>query len=77
MFAGLVTKPCTVQLTLGEEQVITHPLSAPVPGQPSQDPVIRGTVLIEMAAARSVSRVKVVFEGLCDVFGKPTGPGHA
>lgn len=72
MFASLIPKPCTVHLTLGEEQVITHPRSAAVggPDVPGQDPVIRGTVLLEVAVPRAVSRVKVVFEGLCDLFGE-------
>jgi len=68
MFSALVSKAPSVKLTLEDESIMVHP--QPVPGVPSQDPIVRGTVLLELASARAVNKVKVVFEGLCDAFGQ-------
>lgn len=68
MFNALVSKAPSVRITIEEEQIMVHPEL--VPGQPSQDPIVRGTVLLELASARAVNRIRVVFEGLSDAFGE-------
>ncbi|CEQ43230.1 SPOSA6832_05141, partial [Sporobolomyces salmonicolor] len=35
----------------------------------TQDPIIRGTVLISLPSKRAIKRIKVVLEGLCDAYG--------
>ncbi len=68
MFNALVSKAPSVKITIEDDQLMVHPEL--VPGQPSQDPILRGTVLLELASARAVNKVRVVFEGLSDAFGQ-------
>lgn len=68
MLASLVSKAPVVGLTLEHSDILLHP--KPVQGEPTADPIVRGTVVLELSTARAVKKVKVVLEGLCDVFGK-------
>lgn len=73
MFNALVSKAPAVRITLEDESVLVHPavdLPGAGPASQAQDPIVRGTVLLELASARAVNKVKVVFEGLCDAFGE-------
>lgn len=71
MLASLVSKAPVVRLTLEHSDILLHP--TPVPGQPTVDPIVRGAVLIDLSTPRAVKKVRVVLEGLCDVFGKQPG----
>lgn len=67
MLASLVSKAPVVRLTLEHSDILLHP-SASL-GQPTVDPIVRGTVLLDLSTPRAVKKVKVVLEGLCDVAG--------
>lgn len=63
---NLLAKP-TAKVTVEQELLFIHP---PTDQEaPSEDPEIRGTVLISLPARRAVANVRVVLEGLCDAFG--------
>lgn len=67
MLNALVSKAPTMLITLEDEHVQLLPSLA---GTPSDDPIVRGTVLLSLASPRAVKQIKVVLEGLCDAFGK-------
>ncbi|GAA5992695.1 hypothetical protein JCM10908_006884 [Rhodotorula pacifica] len=69
MLASLFSSP-TLSVTVSEDIVFLHPIDA---DYPTQDPVLRGTVLLTLPSRKAVKQIKVVFEGLCDVWG---GDGH-
>jgi len=68
MLASLVSKAPVVRLSLEHSDILLHP--TPVQGQPTIDPIVRGTVLLDLSTSRAVKKVRVVLEGLCDVFGE-------
>lgn len=68
MLSSLVSKTPVVCVSLEEEDILVRPSIDP--DQPTADPILRGRVLIKLASSRTVKRVKVVLEGLCDVSGK-------
>ncbi len=68
MLASLVNRSPVVRVTLDDSEVFVNPV--PLPGHRSVDPVVRGTVLLELSTARAIKKVKVILEGQCDVFGK-------
>lgn len=68
MLASLVSKAPLVRLTLEHSDILLHPPA--VPGQPTVDPIVRGTVLLDLSTPRAVRKVRVVLEGLCDVAGE-------
>lgn len=55
----------TLQVTLAQEQVFVHP-SADA-GAPTEDPSLRGTLVLTLPKRRAVKELKVVLIGLCDV----------
>ncbi|GAA5918559.1 hypothetical protein JCM1841_003303 [Sporobolomyces salmonicolor] len=65
MLSSLFSSP-SVTITLEEDQIFVHPVSS---DYPTQDPIIRGTVLISLPSKRAIKRIKVVLEGLCDAYG--------
>lgn len=71
MFTNLLAKPA-VKVTIEQEMVFVHPSADQ--STPSEDPEIRGTVLISLPAKRAISNVRVVLEGACDVLGSSHFP---
>ncbi|KAK4700513.1 hypothetical protein P7C70_g5733, partial [Phenoliferia sp. Uapishka_3] len=66
MLGNLLSKP-TLAVTLEQDMVHLRPsLDA---GFPSDDPVVRGTVLLSLPAPRAIKSIKVVLEGISDVCG--------
>ncbi|GJN89857.1 hypothetical protein Rhopal_002846-T1 [Rhodotorula paludigena] len=65
MLSSFFSSP-TVKVSLSEDQLFVHPVAT---GFPAQDPVLRGTVLISLPTKKSIRKIKVVFEGLCDACG--------
>lgn len=66
MISSIFSRPI-VSITLVEDQLFVHP--SLVLDLPTRDPVLAGTVLIELPTRRAISSVKVVLEGLADVCG--------
>lgn len=78
MLASLVSRSPIVRVTLDDSEVFVNPVA--LPGHRTVDPIVRGTVLLELSTARAIKKVKVVLEGQCDVFGRSglsrgTAPG--
>ncbi|GAA5985619.1 hypothetical protein JCM10908_007045 [Rhodotorula pacifica] len=60
MLASLFSSSPTLSVTVSEDIIFLHPIAA---DYPTQDPVLRGTVLLELPSRKSVKQIKVVFEG--------------
>lgn len=89
MLASLFSSP-TLQVTVSEDIVFLHPIDGDYPVCPAryhcrdlcsdldavqtQDPVLRGTVLLSLPARKAVKEIRVAFEGLCDVWGERRHP---
>ncbi|KAM0745994.1 hypothetical protein T439DRAFT_330189 [Meredithblackwellia eburnea MCA 4105] len=71
MLSSILAKP-TVQVTVEQDTIFVRPTADP--SFPSEDPEIRGTVLVTMPTRRAVKSINVVFEGLCDAYGGPGFP---
>lgn len=53
----------TLQVKLQEDTVFLHPQAVPT-GRPSDDPILRGTVTLSLAAARRVTTIRCVSFGI-------------
>ncbi|GAA6023506.1 hypothetical protein JCM11491_006605 [Sporobolomyces phaffii] len=69
MLNALFSSP-KVAVSLEEDQLFVHPVDS---DYPTPDPVLKGTVLLNLPSKRAITRFKVVLEGLCDI---SPGPGH-
>ncbi|GAA5944456.1 uncharacterized protein JCM15063_006370 [Sporobolomyces koalae] len=69
MLNALFSSP-KVAVSLEEDQLFVHPVDS---DYPTPDPVLKGTVLLNLPSKRAISRFKVVLEGLCDI---SPGAGH-
>ncbi|SGY78836.1 BQ5605_C008g04968 [Microbotryum silenes-dioicae] len=65
--AMLRNKP-SLKLTLEQEMLFVRPPTCPS-APPSDDPFLRGTVLLSLPKPRLCKRLRVVIEGLADAFG--------
>ncbi|SCV70741.1 BQ2448_3503 [Microbotryum intermedium] len=65
--AMLRNKP-RLKLTLEQEMLFVRPPTCPT-APPSDDPFLRGTVLLSLPKPRLCKRLRVVIEGLADAFG--------
>ncbi|KAI5475766.1 Arrestin-like, N-terminal and Immunoglobulin E-set domain protein [Pseudohyphozyma bogoriensis] len=68
MIASFLSKP-TVKVTIEQEQISVCPPLPGLPDEPSNDPILRGTVVLSLPSARAVKRINVLMEGLCDAYG--------
>lgn len=61
-----------ISVTLSEDMLFVHPTywhnELGMPGV-GRDPLLLGTALLSLPAPRAVSKIRVVFEGLCDASG--------
>lgn len=62
----------TLQVTLAQEQIFVHPNSDS--DSPTEDPSLRGTLVLTLPKRRAVKELKVVLIGLCDVTGGENHP---
>ncbi|GAA5840236.1 hypothetical protein JCM5353_007836 [Sporobolomyces roseus] len=69
MLNALFSSP-KVNISLEEEQLFVHPIDA---DYPTPDPVLKGTVIVNLPSVRKITRFQVLLEGLCDV---APGAGH-
>ncbi|GAA5916185.1 uncharacterized protein JCM6883_000103 [Sporobolomyces salmoneus] len=69
MLNALFSSP-KVAVSLEEDQLFVHPIDS---DYPTPDPVLKGTVLLNLPSKRAITRFKVVLEGLCDI---APGTGH-
>ncbi|GAA5983003.1 hypothetical protein JCM5350_003537 [Sporobolomyces pararoseus] len=69
MLNALFSSP-KVAVSLEEDQLFLHPIDS---DYPTPDPILRGTVILNLPSKRAISRFKVVLEGLCDI---SPGQGH-
>ncbi|GAA6058939.1 hypothetical protein JCM10212_002891 [Sporobolomyces blumeae] len=69
MFNSLFSSPKVV-VSLEDDWLLVHPIDA---SYPTNDPTLNGTVLVTLPSKRSIARIKVILEGVCDV---ARGNGH-
>ncbi|KDE07950.1 hypothetical protein MVLG_01857 [Microbotryum lychnidis-dioicae p1A1 Lamole] len=72
MLSSMLSRP-KISVTLVQETVYVHPTCMDdEPWQdnaPTWEPIVSGTVLLSLPSPRTVDRIKVVLEGLCNAFG--------
>ncbi|KAL8276760.1 hypothetical protein RQP46_010816 [Phenoliferia psychrophenolica] len=65
MFGSFLSQP-TVSVTVEQEMVFVRPNTF---GIASEDPEIRGTVLLSLPSKRAIKSIRVELTGLCDAYG--------
>lgn len=68
MLASLVSKGPTVKIALQNDDLFVRPTLDP--DTPSTDPLLAGTVTLELSSPRAVNKITVSIEGICDVSGE-------